>query len=101
MQVTKERGQQITKTRRLEERVHVALPLNLANADYVTRDISPSGVYFEADTSFTTGDRIDFIVEFPNSHLRLRCSGELLRKKIRNGRVGVAAKILESVLESV
>ena len=88
--------------RRKEDRVPVSLPVNMASAKYVTRDISPSGVYLEADASFGLGDRIDFVVEFGNlgGNLLLKCNGEIVRVENKNGKIGVAVKILDSVMVS-
>lgn len=88
--------------RRKEDRVSVSLPVSMANTKHVTRDISASGVYFEVNTSFDLGDRVDFIVEFgnPRGNLMLKCNGEIIRVENRNSKIGVAVKILESVMES-
>ena len=90
------------KKRRKEERISVALPMNLGNTQYVTHDISPSGVYFEAEESFDVGGRINFVVEFINSvgSLKLKCHGEIVRVENHNGKKGVAVRIVESVMES-
>ena len=91
------------KERRKEERVAVSLPVSMANTVEVTRDISPSGVYFEANTPFVLGERIGFVIEFSDlgDNLMLKCNGEIVRVENRNSKVGVAVKILESVMESV
>lgn len=88
--------------RRREERVAVTLPLNFANIDQVTRDISASGVYFEASEKYNVGDQMDFIVEFANrgGNLFLKCHGEVVRIDSRKRKVGVAVKILHSSMES-
>lgn len=90
------------KERRKEERVSVSLPVSMANTAEVTRDICPSGVYFEANTPFILGERISFVIEFNNlgDNLMLKCNGEIVRVENRNCKVGVAVKILESVMES-
>lgn len=91
------------KERRKEERISVSLPVSTANTAEVTRDISPSGVYFEANTPFVLGERIGFVIEFSNlvDNLMLKCNGEIVRVENRNSKVGVAVKILESVMESL
>ncbi len=88
------------KERRKEERVYVSLPVSMATADDVTRNISVSGVYFEANTTFDLGQRIGFIIEFGNQggNLKLKCQGEAIRVENRNNKFGVAVKILESVM---
>lgn len=90
------------KERRKEERVAVSLPVSMANSAEVTRDISPSGVYFEANTPFILGERIGFVIKFnnPGDNLMLKCNGEIVRVENCNSKVGVAVKILESIMES-
>lgn len=90
------------KERRKEERVSVSLPVSMENTAELTRDISPSGVYFEANTSFVLGERIGFIIEFTNlgGNLILKCNGEIVRVENLNHKIGVAVKILKSVMES-
>lgn len=87
---------------RKEERVPVSLPVSLPNIECVTRDVSASGVFFEANTSFNVGEMIDFAIEFdsPGGKLMLKCNGEIVRVEDRNGKVGVAVRIGESVMES-
>lgn len=91
------------KERRKEERVAVSLPVSMKNTAEVTRDISPSGVYFEANTPFVIGERIGFVIEFnnPGGNLILKCNGEIIRVENRNSKVGVAVKFLESIMESI
>ncbi|MGC2164898.1 MAG: PilZ domain-containing protein [Gallionella sp.] len=88
--------------RRSEERVAVSLPLNSEKIDQVTRDISASGVYFEAAEHYSIGDQMDFVVEFVNrgGNLFLKCRGEVVRVENHKKKVGVAVKILHSVMAS-
>jgi hypothetical protein len=88
--------------RRTEERVHVSLPVNRDGKIDLTRDISTKGVYFEANETFTLGDRIDFEIEFSNrgGMLKLNCHGEIVRLDDRNGKVGVAVRIVSSEIRS-
>jgi hypothetical protein len=87
---------------RREDRVPVTLAVNIANTECVTRDVSASGVFLESNASFVAGDRIDFAIEFdsPGGKLMLKCNGEIVRVEDRNGKMGVAVKIVESVMES-
>jgi hypothetical protein len=59
-------------------------------------------VFLESNSSFVAGDPIDFAIEFdsPGGKLILKCNGEIIRVEDRNGKVGVAVKIVESVMES-
>ena len=87
---------------RCEERVAMAVPVVLPDGSHgTTRDISASGIYFETD-SLPLVSPLAFTVEFRNESgagMALRCRGQVLRVERNNGRVGIAARILESKLE--
>ena len=91
-----------SKESRREDRVSVSLPVSLGDTDCITRDVSASGVFLESNASFVAGERVDFAIEFdsPGGKLMLKCNGEIVRVEERNGKVGVAVKIVESVMES-
>lgn len=91
------------ETKRTEERIACTHPVDLGNTKGVTRDISASGIYFETNASYAPGNRINFTVEFdsPAGKLMLKCDGEIIRVEPRGGEVGVAVKIIESVLAPV
>ena len=88
---------------RCEERVNMSVPVTLAGGGTgFTRDISASGIYFEVDDAPIGDSPLAFTVEFKNdtgAGMALRCRGEVLRVEERGGRVGIAARILESKLE--
>ena len=88
------------KTKRKEERIPSENPVNLGNAKGLTRDISASGMYFETDASCALGNRINFTVEFdsPGGKLVLKCDGKIVRIEPRDGKIGVAVKIIKSVI---
>ena len=87
---------------RKEDRVSVSMPVNLANAPCYTRDVSATGVFLEANAPFVAGDKINFSIEFdsPGGKLILKCNGEIVRVEERNGKAGVAVKIVDSIMES-
>jgi hypothetical protein len=90
------------ETKRRDERVKAALPVRVAGGQPgLTRDVSASGVFFETDEEMSSGNAIEFTVEFdgPAGPMVMRCSGEIVRVERSGGKVGVAAKILESKLE--
>jgi hypothetical protein len=66
-----------------------------------TRDVSASGIFFEADCRFAKGSSIRFTIdiEAPAGRMALDCQGEIIRVEERADRVGVAVRILESVLK--
>lgn len=75
--------------------------MDLGTASAVTRNVSASGMYFEADMPCVVGNEICFAVdlETPEGKRVLRCRGEILRVRPKNGRMGMAVKILESAIE--
>lgn len=90
------------KELRVENRVPVSLPVSIASDNYITRDVSASGVFIEVNSSFNRGERVDFVIEFdsPGGKLFLNCIGEIVRLEKRNDKIGVAVKIINSVMES-
>lgn len=90
------------RNHRAEERVTVALPVNLGTATGTTRDVSATGVYFEVDATYALGSGMDFEVELdtPGGPMRMKCRGEIVRIEPQGRRVGVAVKITESKLEA-
>jgi len=89
------------KELRRDARVSVSLPATIGEVDCITRDVSPSGVFFEVNTSFNEGEKVDFAIQFEsaNGKLILKCSGEVVWSENREGKVGLAVKIVDSVLE--
>ena len=86
-----------------EERVRTARPVHLDQGTGITRDVSASGVFFETDVDYAAGSEISFSIELegPGGKMMLRCQGQIVRVEQRDGKVGVAAKIIESRLEPV
>jgi hypothetical protein len=83
-------------------RVEAEVPVHLAGGgEATTRDLSPGGVYFVTEKEMVRGNSIRFTVEFenPGGTLYLDCVGEIVRIEEAGGKVGIAAKILESRLE--
>ena len=88
--------------RRAQQRVTAVLPVKMDGRQTgVTRDISPSGIFFETDAEMPFGSAIEFSLEFdnPSGTLLLMCSGEIVRVERVGGKIGIAAKITESRLE--
>lgn len=86
-----------------EERVPAALPVSLDRGAGITRDVSASGVFFETDVNYAPGSEISFAIELngPAGKMMFKCLGQIVRVEERGGKVGVAAKIIESRLEAV
>jgi hypothetical protein len=88
---------------RQEERVQAALRVDLGNnAVGITRDVSASGVFFETDASYDRGSAISFAVDIdtPSGPVVFCCKGEIVRIERRDGKLGVAVKLLESSLRA-
>ena len=87
---------------RREDRVERELPVDLGGATGITRNVSASGVFFETDAKYAVGSEIGFIVDLEATGRRmvLKCRGEILRVTQSGGKLGVAAKILESTMEA-
>jgi len=64
-----------------------------------TRDVSYRGLYFLADTNYSVGSEIEFVITLPqqvtqSSDVNIRCHGQIVRlESTSNGRTGIAAKI--------
>ena len=87
---------------RSSERLPVSLQASIASTECITRDVSASGVYIESGAPFELGERVDFVIDFdsPGGKLKLKCNGEVVRVEKKNGKVGVAVKIVESLMQS-
>lgn len=92
----------INENQRSEERVSVALPVRLDNVSGLTSDVSASGICFEADVDYAAGSEISFVIEVatPTGKMLLKCKGSIVRTEARGQKVGVAVKIIESVMEA-
>lgn len=86
---------------RKEERVRAAWRLDLGNnASATTRDVSASGLFFESEGAYTPGGAIRFAIEIetPGGKMVLSCCGEIVRVEPLQTRLGVAVRILDSML---
>ena len=88
--------------RRGHERVPAGLAMNLGTASAIARNVSASGMYFEADTPYAIGTEIRFSVdlETPGGKRVLKCRGEIVWLKPQGGKIGIEMKILESSVEA-
>ena len=87
---------------RQEDRVTVSLPVDISHVGCITRDLSSSAVFLEMNASFNTGEKVGFAIDLdsPGGKLVLKCTGEVVRIERRDGKIGAAVKIVESVMES-
>ena len=91
----------ISKNKRGEERVKVALPVRLDNAIGLTRNVSANGISFEVDANYTPGSEISFVIEIEafNEKMLMKCKGSIVRTEAHGQKISVAVKIIESVME--
>ena len=88
---------------RSEERLRVTLHVVFDKGGFgITRDISPSGVFFHTAETMHVGDQVRFKVRFAShdgqQHWLLLCDARILRVEAVDGTNGVAAQILDSSL---
>ena len=89
--------------KRREERMSVTRPVKLDRGTGITRNISMSGIFFETDVGYVPGSVIVFAIELDGpaeKKLMLGYRGMIVRVERRDGKVGVAAKIVGSKIES-
>lgn len=91
------------KNFRKEERLLATYSVKLGGTVGITRDISPSGMYISADladASYAPGSKINPTIRLNDSRgkLMLMCDGEIVRIESRDGEVGVAVKIIRTVM---
>lgn len=94
-------GKEIDK--RLEDRMSATRPVQLDRGTGITRNVSTSGVFFETNEDYAEGSEISFAIELDGPQgekLMLRSRGQIVRVERQDGRVGVAAKVVASKLES-
>ncbi len=87
---------------RQNDRVNASVTVRMDDATGMTRDISPSGVYFVIGEKLETGQTIRFSLEFTDPSggmLHLNCVGRVVRVEDAAGKIGAAVAITESQLE--
>jgi len=79
---------------RREPREPVALPLKLGDGcPAVTRNISPSGMYFEVDGWHHMAGAVVFEMHLTDGQLTFTAEGEVLRVVYAHGMTGVAVRL--------
>jgi hypothetical protein len=98
-------GETDLSMRRQEQRLAVALPIELHNGYGVTRNVSASGVFFETSLPFSQGAAISFCLLLdhadPVGPIRLHCQGKILRVEHLPGKSGVAVSIDQHRFEAI
>lgn len=89
-------------TRKRAERFQTKLPLSIGNTKGSIQNISATGAYFEMDDDHSLGSNVSFVIdlETPGGKMQVQCQGEIVRVQPKNGKLGVAVKIVSSNLVS-
>lgn len=85
--------------RRREARVAVQIPVRLNAETCMTRNLSARGMYIELqEATHTVGESvlIEIDLHSPEGDSTLSLSGEIVRKELLGGRVGLGVRILSS-----
>jgi len=88
--------------KRQHQRVPSAIPFILDDgSEAITRDLSPSGVYFETEGQLAVGSVVRFSLQFdnPSGDLLFLCTARVVRIREENGKLGFGAEIVDSRLE--
>lgn len=87
---------------RVAPRERLALPLKLSDGVCaVTRDISPTGLFFELEGWHLVGGHVHFELQLLEARVKFTSSGEVVRLEHSNGTTGVAIRWLASRLEAI
>ena len=90
------------RIQRAQERVPAEVPVSIdGRVVGLTRNVSPSGIFFEANDGIATGGKLRFTLTFAQAtgELLLECIGEIVRVEDHDGKLGLAVTISESRLE--
>ena len=88
--------------KRCEPRVRMAMPLRVAGAfDAVTRDVSPSGIYFRLRGRHALAGPLDFELDLESSNMKFTAQGAVVRVEHRRGFTGIAVRLVAGRLASI
>ena len=91
------------EVQRKSERVRTTVPVSIDGKRLgLTRDVSPQGIFFESTAEMRQGDEVHLSLEFdtPTAKLDFHCEGVIVRVESKDGKRGVAVKIIDSRLEA-
>jgi hypothetical protein len=88
--------------RRGEPRVVMVLPLRVGDGiEATTRDISPSGLYFEIPGDQVPEGTLYFEMDLEEANMKFTARGTIVRIEPHDGTTGVAVKLALGRLESI
>jgi len=80
---------------RREPRESLALPLTLDDGSAaVTRDISPSGMYFEINNWHPMSGAVVFEMQLTERRLKFKAEGQIVRVEHVPGKTGIAVRLV-------
>jgi hypothetical protein len=86
-------------------RLKTKIPVAFAAGKGITRDVSTTGIYFETDQSFKTGQPIMFTLNMEHidasGAVLMKCFGEIVRVEENGKKIGVAATISSYSFETL
>jgi hypothetical protein len=87
---------------RTEPRERLALPIKLGDGlRAITRNISPSGLYFEIEGERLMDGLVDFEMQLAEAGMRFTAVGEIVRVEHHLGKTGVAVRLMAPRLELI
>jgi len=87
---------------RIEPREHLELPIKLGDGlRAMTRDISPTGLFFEIEGERTMSGLVDFEMHLAETGMKFTAVGEIVRVEYRAGKTGVAVRLTAPRLELI
>ena len=88
--------------KRIDPRVAMSLPLRVgSDTDAITRDISPSGLYFEVGGRHEFEGLLFFEMNLEESNMKFTAEGTITRVEHRAGFTGVAVRLVAGHLQSI
>ncbi len=88
--------------KRTEPREQLALPITLGGGiGAVTRDISPTGLFFVVEGIRPMSGLVDFEMHLHQSGMKFSSIGEIVRVEHHGGRTGIAVRLMGSRLEVI
>lgn len=85
---------------RVEPREHLELPIKLGDGSHaMTRDISPTGLFFEMDGERAIAGLVDFEMHLREAGMKFTSVGVIVRVEHRAGKTGVAVRLMTPRLD--
>jgi hypothetical protein len=87
---------------RIEPRERLSLPIKLSDGlRAMTRNISPTGLYFEIEGERLMHGLVDFEMQLAEAGMKFTAVGEIVRIERHSGMTGVAVRLMAPRLELI